>query len=502
VQDGTIIAVAVPSITARFHSVQDIGWYGSIYNMMRCAFVLAFGKLYSLYSPKPVLLTATVLFEVGSAICGAAPNSVALIVGRGIAGVGAAGIFTGAIVAVKFMFPLQKRPVVMGLLGVVFTVSTVLGPIIGGALTDSLSWRWCFYINLPIGGMGLLLLVFMLHLPSPMKTTNGPTVWQHVRRFDPLGFLTFVPATICLLMALEWGGTQYSWSDWRLILLLTLFGVLLVCAISIQVRMQEAATVPPRIIKQRSIACGGFFAIATGGAVTVIAYYLPLWFQAIKGTSATEAGVNMLPIAIAAMLGSLCSGVFTSRVGYYVPFMISGPILMAVGAGLLTTWDESTGLGPRIAYQVIFGLGSGGPGQQASLAAQTVLNDQDTPIGAAVMMFGTMLGAAVFTSVGQSVFATRLQEELQAVPNIDKAAVARLGATELRAHLSAESLGPVIAAYNSAMGRVFFLSLGLACAALLAASGMEWKSVKKPKAVSAGKGTEGVNDKGTKRFKY
>lgn len=133
--------------------------------MMRCAFVLIFGKLYSFYNPKWVLLSATTWFEVGSSLCGAAPSSSVLIFGRAVAAVGAAGIFTGALVAVKYMFPLEKRPIVMGLLGITFTVSTVLGALIGGVLTDNLSWRWCFYINLPLGGTGMLMLIFFLNLP-------------------------------------------------------------------------------------------------------------------------------------------------------------------------------------------------------------------------------------------------------------------------------------------------------------------------------------------------
>lgn len=449
--------------------------------MMRCAFVLLFGKFYSFYNPKWVILAATTVFEVGSVLCGAAPRSIVLIIGRGVAGVGAAGIFTGTMVAVKYLFPLQKRPIAIGLLGLTFTLSTVLGPLIGGVLTDNLSWRWCFYINLPLGGTGLLMLIFFLNLPSPTASDGPMTLKQQFFKLDPLGFITFVPSIICLLLALEWGGTEYAWSDPIIIALLTLFAFLFVCFVAAQLWLQEEGTVPPRIARQRSIACALWFSLAAGGVVTTVAYYLPLWFQAIKGISATKSGISVLPNAIATIVSSTGSAVLTSRVGYYVPFMILGPILMAIGSGLLTTFTPATTSGNRILYQVIYGLGSGGAGQQASLAAQTVLDDKDVAIGAALMIFSQMLGSAVFISVGQNVFSTHLLQDLMKVPGLDYNKVLETGATELRSYLSGEFLEPVLSAYNNSVTAIFFVTVGLACGALLGALGMEWKSVKKNK---------------------
>lgn len=450
-----------------------------MYNMMRCSFVLVFGKLYKLYNPKWVLLAATTWFEVGSILCGAAPTSPVLIFGRAAAGVGAAGIFTGALVAVKYMFPLEKRPIVMGLLGLTFTLSTVLGPFVGGLLTDNLSWRWCFYINLPLGGTGMVMLTFLLNLPSPTVIDRPMTLIQQFLSLDPLGFITFVPSIISLLLALEWGGTKYAWSDWIMIILLTIFAFLFVCFVAVQLLLQENGTVPPRIICQRSIACALWFSLATGGVVTTVAYYLPVWFQAIKGDSATQSGVSVLPNAIATMIGSISSGVLTSRVGYYVPFMISGPILMATGSGLLTTLAPSTAFGYRLLYQIIYGLGSGGCSQQASLAAQTVLNDKDVAIGASLMMFGQMLGSAIFLSVGQNVFTSYLLKDLTKVPGLDYKKVLETGALDLRAYLSGSSGDLVLQAYNHSITRIFFVTVGLASGALLGSAGMEWKSVKK-----------------------
>lgn len=350
-QDRLIISTAIPQITDDFHSETDIGWYGSAYMLTTCAFQLSFGKFYTFYSVKYVFLSAIAFFEVGSAICGAAPNSVAFIVGRAIAGVGSAGIMSGTITVIVYAVPLHKRPMFQGLFGAVFGIASVIGPLLGGVFTSNVTWRWCFYINLPFGGIAMVFIYFLLQIPD-RATTHLPNR-EKLAQLDSLGLLFLLPGVVCLLLALQWGGSKYTWASGRIIALLVLAGVLLIGFVLVQIFKPNTATVPPRIFKQRSILAGAWATFALGGSMMVVVYYLPIWFQAIEHVSAVQSGIRLLPMVLPMVLASIVTGAATARIGYYTPFMLFGSVLLAVGAGLLTTLQVDTSEGMWFGYQVL-----------------------------------------------------------------------------------------------------------------------------------------------------
>ncbi|KAI0974607.1 MFS general substrate transporter [Xylaria arbuscula] len=474
--DRTILGTATPSITQEFHSLGDIGWYGSAYQLTTAASQLLFGRVYKFYEIKRTFLITVALFEVGSVICGAAPNSIVFIVGRAIAGLGGAGIFSGVTIIMITMVPLRKRPMFQGLFGTIFGLASVLGPLVGGALTDAITWRWCFYINLPIGAVAALCLIFILR---PSKPQHPPaTIWEQIRRLDPLGTFFFVPSIVTLLIALQWGGSTYAWSNWRIILLFILFGLLLFAFGAVQVYMPKTATVPVRIIRRRSILAATIFMFALAGSFLMAIYYLPLWFQVVKGASATQSGVYTLPFVLSLVVGSTLSGAFTQKVGYYVPAMIASPSLLAVGQGLMSTFRVNESSSHWIGFQVVAGFGLGLGMQAASLAAQAVLPVPDVPIGIAIMFFAQQLGGGIFTSVGQNLLSTYLVTHLH-IPGLSADQITSEGATDLVSSVAPEYQLTVKTVYNQAISEIFRCAMGVALVAVVAALFMEWKNVKK-----------------------
>lgn len=221
-----------------------------------------------------MFLIALVIFEVGSLVCGVAPDSTTLIVGRAIAGVGGAGIFSGAILIIGHTVPLAKLPIYTGMIAAMYGIASVAGPVMGGAFTDHLTWRWCFYINLPFGALTCLFIAAFFTPPQSLKKSQSHDWRYELAQFDLLGTAAFIPGIVCLLLALQWSGSSYKWQDWRIIFMLVLSGVCIGVFVVIQFKKQEAATVPPRIISQRNVWACASFVIALGAAFFVMTYYI------------------------------------------------------------------------------------------------------------------------------------------------------------------------------------------------------------------------------------
>lgn len=419
------------------------------------------------------------LFEIGSVICGAAPTSVAFILGRAIAGCGAAGVFSGVIIIMIPLVPLAKRPMYQGMLGAIFGISSVIGPLVGGAFTtnEHLTWRWCFYINLPIGAIAVVLVLWMLRLSPPEKSTLS--LKEKMIRMDPLGNLFFAPAIVCLLLALQWAGSTYEWRNGRIIALFVLFGVLLAVWVGSQAYGGRNATVPPHVFMQRSIIAGMWFSACIGGVMLSVGYYLPIWFQAIDDVDALQSGIRGIPFVIALVISSIIAGIFVSKVGYYSPCIILCSVITSAGAGMMTTLRVNSGNAEWIGYQVLAGLGMGLGMQLSGLAAQVVLAAEDVPVGASLMIFSQQLGSSIFVCAAQNVFLQQLVSNLTKVLGTKAASLlSKVGATDIRTSVQPSVLPTVLEQYNKSIVTTFYVGVGVSCMSIIPALLFEWKSVK------------------------
>jgi MFS family permease len=373
--------------------------------------------------------------------------------------------------------PLAKRPLYNGFFSAVLGTSSVVRPLLGGAFTSNVSWRWCFYINLPIGGLAMLVILIALK-PSP-PVAPGLTIRQQLAKLDLLGELFLLPCLICLLLALQWGGSKYAWSNWREVFLFVLFGLCLIAFIVTEIFTQETATIKIRVIKNRSVISAMWYMFCLASTMLTLIYYLPLWLQAIKGKSAINSGIDTLPLVVSLVFGSTMSGQLVGRLGYYTPFTIASSCLMPIGAGLISTFKVDTSTGTWIGYQIILGFGIGLGLQHGPIAVQTVLEPKDVPTEISLVFFCQQLGGAIFVSVGQNVFNTKLISGLTSISkDLDPYMIFNTGATALRNIVPAGDLPEVLVRYNEALKWVFIVAVIMASLSALVSFTLEWRSVK------------------------
>ncbi|KAL7941085.1 major facilitator superfamily domain-containing protein [Trichoderma barbatum] len=476
--DTTIVSTAIPAISDQFKTTQDVGWYGSAYFLTMCAFQIFWGRLYTFYDLKTMYIAAIAIFELGSLLCAVAPTSAAFIVGRAFAGVGAGGVFTGSFVTIAFSVPLVKRPMYASYLGTVYGLASVLGPPIGGAFTTHLSWRGCFYLNLPLGAIVVAGLIPFFRSPQAAARLASLPPKEKLKRMDPIGTVILVSAITCLLLALQWGGEKYPWSNGRIIALFVLFGVAFAAWVSWQIYLGPVATIPKNIIAQRSMAFVSLYSFLQGGVNFGILYYAPLWFQAVRGHNAVRSGLDILVFIAGMTVTMMATGYVLTKGGYSAPFMILCVVMVSVGCGLLTTWTPDVSNAKIYGYLTLYGLGQGFGWQQSILIAQTVLPAADIPTGTSLTTVCKLLGGTIFVSVSQNLFNNKLHDlVVQRLPQLNPDILRTTGAADLRSTLDADLIPVVVSCYNDALKVVWWLLLALSAASLIGAIGVEWRSV-------------------------
>ncbi|KAF5868754.1 putative major facilitator superfamily transporter protein [Botrytis fragariae] len=476
--DRTIITTAIPYISGEFHSYADVGWYGSAYLLTACAFQPMYGRIFTIFSIKWSYLGANALFEIGSLICGVAPNSLTLIIGRAIAGVGSAGILTGSFVVVAHSVPIQRRPVFTAAVGLMFGLGATVGPLMGGVFTDKVSWRWCFYFNLPVGCVTILAMILFFNPKNSIVTKRS--FGSRVLDLDILGNILLLGACVMLFIAFQHTEEGNSWSSAMVIGLLVGFSVtMIVLGLWFWYR-GDKALVPLEILKQRTVLASCLFSFFLYSALIIHGYYLPQWFQAIKNTSAITSGVDMIPYVLCNAFFSLVAGVLVSKSGYFTPPAIIGTAIATIGCGFISTFRTDTTSAEWIGYELLSSTGFGIAIQQGFTAVQTVLPLEKIPIGTAAVVASQSFGGAVFVSVGNTILQNQLKASYDSgqLPGINIQAVLDAGATGFRSVVDADQLPALLEVYNGALQKVFIAAIPVTALAFISSLFLEWKSVK------------------------
>lgn len=344
--------------------------------MTNGGFQSLWGKAYKYFALKTTFLLSIFVFELGSLICGVAPSSTALIVGRAIAGLGAAGIGTGAYTIIAFVAEPRKRPMFTGVIGISYGIASVLGPLIGGVFSDKVSWRWCFYINLPIGGVSAFVILLFFQTPSGAKPVEAS--WKEkLLQMDLVGTAMIMGAVVAYILALEYGGQAKTWNSSEVIGLIIGFVVISIAFGVWEFLQGERAMVVPRLFKQRPVGISCMYAFFFGGSYFLVIYYLPIYFQSVDNVSPTMSGVYNLPLIVAVTVAMISSGIIITATGLAVPIMVSGAAIAMIGSGLLYTLDIDTSTGKWIGYQILGGVGWGIAFQVPIIVGQSNADPKD-----------------------------------------------------------------------------------------------------------------------------
>ncbi|ORX96958.1 major facilitator superfamily domain-containing protein [Clohesyomyces aquaticus] len=441
--DQTILATAAPAISNQFHALDDIGGWTNIYLLTLSSFQLLYGKLYSLFSIR----------VLGSLICTASPNSTTLIFRRALA---------GRVLIPTKIIPLSRRAIYLGIMSAVFGVAAIVGPFIGGALTDSSTWRWCFGINIPLGAITILIYIFFVETP-PEPATSVLTLKEKIRQFDLPGTVILVGGLVCLLLALQWGGSKYPWGSGRVVGLLVVSGTLPLAFVAIQSSS--------RISK----------AVFIAGGVYVTVLYIPIWLQVIRNKTALESGVSWHHGYV---VFSVVAGVLTSAIGYYNPAMIIGTILAITGSALSTKLTTETSTPRLTGYGLLHGCEAGFGFGQPMYVVQTLLPEADVPIGVTFIALVQNLSDSVFVAIAQCVFQNGLHNEFATfLHGGTDARLIQTGASGVLDLMPLELRSKAVEVYSDAIIHTMYIALAVSCTSIFGAVGIRWQSMKAVKKV-------------------
>jgi EmrB/QacA subfamily drug resistance transporter len=420
--DQTIVATALPRIVADLHGFKDLSWVVTAYLLTTTVTVPLYGKLSDLYGRRRMFVVSISIFLLGSALCGTAQTMGELIAFRALQGVGAGGLIPLAQAAVADLFSPRERGKYQGYIGSMWATAAVAGPLLGGTLTDAASWRWIFFINIPLGVLALVVVVKTMKVPFQRR--------EHT--IDYGGAVALTVGVTGVLLACAWGGTTYPWGSAQ-VLLAAAIGVAGVIVFFLIERRAKEPLLPLGMFRMRTFAVSSLAALAIGGVLFGITIYVPVYMQGVLGVSATSSGVVLIPLTLGWVVAAFVSGQLITKTGRYKIYTLLGSVLVLLGSVLMVALDEHSSSAVASAFLVVIGLGMGLMFQTYVIATQNRVPQSELGVAtAAIQFFRSMggslavagLGALLTAQLGPGVDANRLTAGVGHVSEAARSALA------------------------------------------------------------------------------
>ncbi|GLV84966.1 MFS transporter [Streptomyces lavendulae subsp. lavendulae] len=464
--DQTIVGTALPTIVADLGGAEHMSWVVTSYLLAETVATVLVGKFGDLFGRKLVFQVSAVVFITGSFLCGLSSNMTMLILWRGVQGVGAGGLMVTSMALIADVVPLRERGKYQGAIGAVFGVATVIGPLLGGFFTDHLSWRWAFYVNVPIA---ILVVVAAARTIPSVRAAGRPVI-------DYLGIALVAVGASALILATSWGGNEYAWNSPVIIGLFAGGALALALFCLVETRAAEPM-LPMRLFSNPVFTVCSVLSFIVGFAMLGAMTFLPTYLQYVDGDSATVSGVRTLPLVIGLLIASVFSGTVTSRTGHYRVFPIVGSAVMAVGLYLLSRMGPQTGAWLESLYMFVLGAGIGLCMQVLTIAVQNTVDYADLGTATSGVTFFRTLGSSFGAAVFGTIYANSLEPALKAgvaeaarATGADPARLAAAAQSPQGVHgLDPAAAGPVVDAYAEALQTVFLWTVPVALAGFVVA---------------------------------
>lgn len=457
--DQTIIATILSTVGNKFGDFGKISWIASGFMLPTAVLAMSWGKISLIFGRKYTMIVGIVLFEGGSLVCALANSMDMLIGGRVLAGVGGGGIQVMVFVIISEIVTIDKRGMVQGLVGAAFGMASVVGPLVGGAFTSHVSWRWCFYINLPIGGVALCLIWYLFNPPPPQGNLK-----EKLLKIDYIGTVLLSAGLVLVLLALTFGSTDKPWDGGLVIAFFVVGGGLIILFGLYNFLLSANPLIPGRVAKVPSVlaACITFFFVFSAFMSGVL--YLSTYFQVVHHADAMHTGIDLLPMIIAVVLFSVTIGVLVSKTRFTKPFVLWGTGVSSIGYGLMSLLDENSSVPQRIGLLILPGVGIGSCFQSITLSTQVAApkDDGGVIIATSMISLSRSLGGSVGSAIGQTIQSVIFQQQLKGLDLPDHITPEAIlnspdRIAQLPQHIQTQIIGAFVAGFTDV---IYF---GMAC---------------------------------------